>query len=215
MIAFWERMMSHENINLGSPDKRSTYWLVLALNALLAVGFLISGLVADSNSLIANGLDNSSDAAVYALSLLALNKSRSWKRGAAKTSGIMLLVFAGLVVIDAIRRFLTGSDPLGWTMIAMALFASAINLLSLFLLKRVDEKDVNLRAAITFSLNDFIANGGIIVAGVLVFASGSNFPDLIVGIAVAGIASYGGLNILKDAHLDKHEEEVTMHSPGD
>lgn len=207
--------MSPKDRNSGSPDKRNTYWLVLALNVLLALGFLISGLLADSNSLIANGLDNSSDAAVYALSLLALNKPRSWKRGAAKASGTMLLVFAGLVVIDAIRRFLSGSDPLGSTMIAMALFAAIINALSLWLLKRVEQKDVNLRAAITFSFNDFVANGGIIAAGVLVFLTGSNVPDLIVGIAVAAIASYGGLDILKDAHMDKHEEEGTIHSPGD
>lgn len=207
--------MSPKDSNSGSPDKRNTYWLVLALNVLLALGFLISGLLADSNSLIANGLDNSSDAAVYALSLLALNKPRSWKRGAAKASGTMLLVFAGLVVIDAIRRFLSGSDPLGSTMIAMALFAAIINALSLWLLKRVEQKDVNLRAAITFSFNDFVANGGIIAAGVLVFLTGSNVPDLIVGIAVAAIASYGGLGILKDAHMDKHEEEGTIHSPGD
>lgn len=207
--------MSPKDSNSGSPDKRNTYWLVLALNVLLALGFLISGLLADSNSLIANGLDNSSDAAVYALSLLALNKPRSWKRGAAKASGTMLLVFAGLVVIDAIRRFLSGSDPLGSTMIAMALFAAIINALSLWLLKRVEQKDVNLRAAITFSFNDFVANGGIIAAGVLVFLTGSNVPDLIVGIAVAAIASYGGLDILKDAHMDKHEEEGTIHSPGD
>lgn len=207
--------MSHEDSNSGSPDKRKTYWLVLALNVLLALGFLISGLLADSNSLIANGLDNSSDAAVYALSLLALNKPRSWKRGAAKASGTMLLVFAGFVVIDAIRRFLSGSEPMGSTMIAMALFAAIINALSLWLLKRIEQKDVNLRAAITFSFNDFVANGGIIAAGILVFITGSNVPDLLVGIAVAAIASYGGWDILKDAHMDRHEEEGTIHSPGD
>ena len=207
--------MTHEEIDLNSPDKRKTYWIVLILNALLAAGFLSSGVIADSNALLANGLDNTSDAAVYALSLLALTRSRAWKRGAAKVSGTMLLFFAGLVVIDAARRFLSGSDPIGWTMIAMAIIAAAINLLSLYLLKRLYHKDVNLRAAITFSFNDFVANGGIIIAGVLIYLTGNNWPDLVVGAAVAGIAAYAGIEILKDAHMDKHEEEGTTHMRGD
>lgn len=207
--------MTHEEIDLSSPDKRKTLWLVLILNALLAIGFLLSGIMADSNALIANGLDNTSDAVVYALGLLALSRSRAWKRGAAKVSGTMLLIFAGLVIIDAVRRFLTGSDPVGWTMITMAIIAAAINLLSLYLLKRLDHKDINLRAAITFSFNDFIANGGIIAAGVLIYITGNNWPDLVVGAAVAGIAAFGGLEILKDAHMDKHEEEGSTHRRGD
>lgn len=207
--------MSHQEIDLSSTDKRRTFWIVLVLNALLAAGFLFTGVIADSNALLANGLDNTSDAAVYALSLLALTRSRGWKRGAAKVSGTMLLIFAGLVVIDAARRYLTGSEPIGWTMIVMAIIAAAINLLSLYLLKRLDHKDVNLRAAITFSFNDFIANGGIIIAGALIFITRNNWPDLIVGGAVAGIAAYGGVEILKDAHMDKHEEQETTHRSAD
>jgi cation diffusion facilitator family transporter len=207
--------MTHEELDLNSPDKRRTFWIVLVLNALLAAGFLFSGVIADSNALLANGLDNTSDAAVYALSLLALTRSRGWKRGAAKVSGSMLLIFAGLVIIDAVRRYLTGSEPLGWTMIVMAIIAAAINLLSLYLLRRLEHKDVNLRAAITFSFNDFIANGGIIVAGALIFITGNNWPDLIVGGAVAGIAAYGGVEILKDAHMDKHEEQGTAQKRSD
>ncbi|MDX1492077.1 MAG: cation transporter [Pseudohongiellaceae bacterium] len=207
--------MSNQEIDVISSDKRRAFWTVLVLNALLAAGFLFVGLVADSSSLLANGLDNTSDAAVYGLSLLALSQTRAWKRAAAKVSGTMLLIFSVLVFIDAVRRFFTGSDPIGQSMIIMAIIAAAINLVSLYLLKRLEGKDVNLRAAITFSFNDFIANGGIIVAGVLIFMTGDNWPDLLVGAAVACIAAYGGIEILKDAHMDKHEEEGSTHYPGD
>ena len=123
----------------------------------IAIGFFITGVIGDSNALIANGLDNSSDAIVYALSLLALTRSRVWKRGAARFSGVMLLVFAGGVILDAIRRFMEGSDPIGGVMMVMALVAGAVNLWCLYLLKRLQNKDVNLRAATTFSLNDFVS----------------------------------------------------------
>ncbi len=94
---------------------------------------------------------------------------------------------------------------------AMALVAAVVNLLSLFLLQRLNNKDVNLRAATTFSFNDFIANGGIILAGLAVMATGGNWPDLVVGIAVACIAAYGGVEILRDAHEDMHDQRGERH----
>ena len=72
-----------------------------------------------------------------------------------------------------------------------------MNLWCLYLLNKLKNKDVNLRAATTFSFNDFISNGGIVVAGIVVLLTGANWPDLIVGIAVACIAVYGGFEILR------------------
>ena len=200
--------MSEADINLDSAEKRSTLWIVLWLNVAIAAGFFATGYIGDSNALIANGLDNSSDAVVYGLSLLALSRPRAWKKMAARFSGIMLLIFAVGVILDATRRFIEGSEPLGYIMMIMAAVAAIVNLWSLFLLKRLKSKDVNLRAATTFSVNDFVSNGGIIVAGVAVMLTGSNWPDLIVGLAVAGIAVYGGIDILRDAHQDAHKTKV-------
>ncbi|HBX59050.1 MULTISPECIES: cation transporter [unclassified Methylophaga] len=203
--------MTDVNLDLSSADKRRTLWVVLILNVAIAVGFLVTGYVGNSNALIANGLDNTSDAIVYGLSLLALSRSRAWKRGAARFSGFLLLVFSAGVVLDAIRRYFEGSEPTGAMMMSMAAVAAVVNLLSLYLLKKMQSKDVNLRAATTFSINDFVANGGVILAGIVVIWTDSNLPDLLVGVAVAGIALYGAINILRDAHMDIHEEQGTKH----
>lgn len=204
--------MSEAGFDLGSAGKRETLWLVLTLNVAIAGGFFATGYLADSNALIANGLDNSSDAVVYALSLLALTRSRRWKRWAARASGVMLLIFAAGVLADAINRFMHGSAPGGMLMIAMAIVAAMVNLWCLRLLNRIRQKDVNLRAATTFSFNDFVANGAIIIAGIVVLLTGANWPDLVVGIAVACIALYGSVDILRDAHMDIHEENETEHN---
>ena len=204
-------MSCNDDFDLDSADKRRTLWIVLWLNVAIAVGFFVVAYFADSNALLANGLDNSSDALVYALSLLALSRPRSWKRGAARFSGVMLLIFAGGVIADAVRRFVEGSEPGGILMIAMAAVAGIVNLYCLRLLQKMQDKDVNMRAATTFSFNDFISNGGIIIAGVIVMITGANWPDLVVGVAVAGIALYGGIDILRDAHSDKHDEAGTVH----
>ena len=42
------------------------------------------------------------------------------KRGAAAASGILLLVFAAGVLWNAMRRFITGAEPLGTLMVSMA-----------------------------------------------------------------------------------------------
>lgn len=208
-------MSGKNDLDIGPAEKRRTLWIVLWLNVAIAIGFFVVGYFADSNALLANGLDNSSDAIVYALSLLALTRSRVWQRGAARFSGIMLLVFAAGVIFDAVRRFVEGSDPGGFMMLAMAAVAAIVNLICLRMLQRTKEKDVSMRAATTFSFNDFIANGGIIIAGIIVMLTGANWPDLVVGIAVACIALYGGVQILRDAHHDIHDEEGTEHEGGD
>jgi cobalt-zinc-cadmium efflux system protein len=204
-------MSGGHEVDVGSPEKRKTLWVVLWLNVAIAIGFFAVGYFADSNALLANGLDNSSDAIVYALSLLALSRSRTWKRGAARFSGIMLLVFSAGVIFDAYRRFVEGSDPGGMLMMAMAFVAGLVNLYCLRLLQKMENKDVNMRAATTFSFNDFISNGGIIIAGIVVLITGANWPDLVVGIAVACIALYGGMQILRDTHMDVHDERGTVH----
>ena len=97
-------------------------------------------------------------------------------------------------------------------MLAMAAVAAVVNLICLRLLQKMQDKDVNLRAATTFSFNDFVANGGIIIAGIIVLVTEANWPDLVVGIGVAGIAVYGGIEILRDAHMDNHDEKKTQHT---
>lgn len=179
--------------------QRRTLLIVLALNALLFVGLGVGGIAADSSSLLANAVDNGSDAIVYLISFLAVGRAVAWKTGAARASGVMLLIFSGFVFLDAIRRALTGTEPVGPTMMVLAVIAAIINLVCLLLIRRQASKDVNMRAAETFSLNDFASNGGILIAGGLVMWLNQSWPDIAVGLIVAAIALKGGIDILKDA----------------
>lgn len=180
-------------------QQRKTLLTVLILNGVLFAALGVGGLVADSSALIANAVDNGSDAAVYLISFLAVGRAVAWKRSAARISGVMLLIFAVAVMFDVGRRWLYGAEPAGWTMMVLALVAAGVNLVCLLLLRRVQSEDVNMRAAETFSLNDFASNGGILVAGALVMWLGQSWPDLIVGVLVAIIAAKGGVEILRDA----------------
>ena len=179
--------------------QRRTLLVVLALNAALFVVLGIGGLAADSSALLANAIDNGSDAAVYLISFLAVGRALVWKTRAAQVSGVMLLIFAALVLLDALRRTLTGTEPVGPTMMMLAVVAAVINLVCLLLIRRQHSGDVNMKAAETFSLNDFASNGGILVAGGLVMWLDQSWPDLLVGVIVAAIAAKGGVGILREA----------------
>ncbi|HCQ54611.1 cation transporter [Brevundimonas diminuta] len=183
----------------GEGLQRRTLLIVLVLNVLLFVMLGLGGLFAESSALLANAADNGSDAIVYLISFLAVGRAMAWKRGAARLSGIMLLVFAAGVLIDVGRRWIVGTEPVGWTMMGLAVIAAVVNLICLMLIRRQGGDDVNMRAAETFSFNDFASNGGILVAGGLVMALNQAWPDLLVGLIVAAIALKGGLDILKDA----------------
>src|SRR3546814_3895881 len=87
----YEMRISVWSSDVGSSDLR---------NAAIAAGFFVTGLVGDSSALIANGVDNLADTAVYALSLIALSHGRTWKTRAATVSGVMLLIFAVGILID-------------------------------------------------------------------------------------------------------------------
>ena len=196
--------MSDEDITLteGAQGERRALRLALWLNAGLAASLVTMGIIADSSGLIANGLDNTSDAAVYAISYLAVTRAAVWKTRAAQVSGVMLLVLAGTVLADVARRFLVGAGPASAVMMVMAIVAATVNITSLNVLRRLRQGDVNLRAAWTFSINDLIANLGVLIAGILVAWLGRTWPDLVVGLAIALVAGKGGIEILLDARRE-------------
>lgn len=192
----------------GEGLQRRTLLIVLVLNALLFVMLGLGGLFAESSALLANAADNGSDAIVYLISFLAVGRAMAWKRGAARLSGIMLLIFAAGVLIDVGRRWIVGTEPVGWTMMGLAVIAAVVNLICLMLIRRQGSDDVNMRAAETFSFNDFASNGGILVAGGLVMVLNQAWPDLVVGLIVAAIAVKGGIDILRDAAAEDVSEPL-------
>ena len=198
--------MSGTEIDPHSAEQRKTLWIVLLLNIAITIGFAIAGWIGDSSSLLANALDNASDSFVFVLSLAALNRSGAWKRTAARIAAFTLLALAVGVLVDGYRRFMYGSEPLGTAIIIMGLIGAVVNALCLWLLVRLKQKDVNLRAATTFSLNDFASNGGIFIAGALVIWTRENWPDLAMGAVVAAMAIYGGIEILRDASSDAKKD---------
>ena len=182
-----------------SEQQRRVFLQVLILNVVLSTALFGTGIYADSSGLIANALDNASDSVVYAISYVAVGRSARQKRVAASISGVMLFVLALTLLGDTARRFVVGAEPVSMVMVTMGFVAAGVNVWCLRVLGRLGRMDVNLRAAYTFSINDFISNIGVIVAAGLVAWTGRFWPDVIVGAAIAVVVGKGGIDILRDA----------------
>ena len=148
--------------------------------------------------LIADSLDMLADAIVYALSLLAVGAAVSRKKKVAGISGYFQMALAVLGFFEVIRRFVGyGEIPVFQTMIIVSALALVGNGISLYLIYKAKSEDAHMKASWIFTSNDIIVNLGVIVAGVLVYATNSRYPDLIIGSIVFLVVIRGAIRILK------------------
>lgn len=193
------RREGEARVATGTTAERRTLRWVLAINLSQVLLAGIVGVLAQSTGLMGAALDNLGDAAVYVVSLRAAGRSAAAKARAARLSGILLIATAVLLLVEIIRRFLTGSDPVGPAMIAVAVVNAATNLLNLRLLRPQQDRGVHLKASWIFTSNDMVANLGIALSGIAVMVFRSPLPDLLIGVVVVGIVVRGGLEILEQA----------------
>lgn len=173
-------------------------WWVLGINFGFFVIEMTTGWISNSMGLIADSLDMLADSIVYALSLFAVGAAISRKKKVAKTSGYFQMGLALLGFSEVLRRFFSVTEtPLFQWMITISVLALAGNIISLWLINKAKSKEAHMQASAIFTSNDIIVNGGIILAGVLVYFLDSKWPDLIIGGIVFAFVMRGAVRILK------------------
>ena len=184
---------------LQANAERRVLSIALALNAAMFVVGLVAGLLGESLGLIADSLDMLADALAYGLSLAAIGRPALFKARVAGMSGTLLLVLGLAVMIDVVRRALAGSDPEAGIMLATATLSLLVNATVIRMLTRFRRGEVHLRAAWLFTRADVVANIGVILSAILVFLTGSRYPDIIVGLAIGGYVIREAVEILQRA----------------
>ena len=177
--------------------------IALGLNATMFVVGVTAGLIAGSSGLIADGLDMLADATAYGIALAAVSRSVRFKANAARASGFVLLALGLGVLADAGRRALFGDQPEGWVMVSVASIALIVNSTVLRMLSRQRDPEVHIRATVIFTRVDVIANIAVIIAGLIVIATGFRFVDLLVGAAIGAYIIKESLEILGHAREAK------------
>lgn len=180
-------------------EQRKVLLTVFAINSVMFVAELIVGIFAQSSGVIADSLDMLADALVYGVVLAAIGRAAALKQRAAWWSGVIQLALALGILGDVVRRTVWGSEPQSFLMMAIASVALGANAYCLSLLRKYRDGEAHMRASWIFSRSDVIANAGVILAGSLVWVTGSRWPDLIVGSLIAIVVAKGGAQILRES----------------
>lgn len=175
-----------------NAQERKILMIALALNATMAVVGGIAGWIGQSTGLLADALDMLSDATAYAIGLVAIGRTASFKANAATLSGIALLLLGLGVLFEVGRRVVYGAEPASGWMIGTAAVSLIVNMSVLRMLAPLKSGEVHLRATWIFTRADIVANVGVVAAGVLVFWLRSPIPDYVIGTLI-------GLYVVKEA----------------
>lgn len=184
----------------SAPDRGSQTRVLVWLLAINGAMFVLEGLVgwwADSSGLLADALDMFADAAVYGSALYAVGRGRVAQISAARLAGVLQLILALGLFWQVGRHIVLGAEPLGLPMMVMSLLALAANLACLALIAPHQDGGVHLKASYIFSANDVLANLGVMVAGALVWWTGAQWPDWLVGSLIGLLVLAGAVRILR------------------
>lgn len=181
----------------AQQQQRKVLIWVLLINFFFFVAEAGAGWWYESVGLLSDALDMLADAMVYGLSLIAIRQIHLRKR-VARLSGIVQMVLAIGGMAEVVRRFVgLETEPDFGGMMAVSLAAMLGNIACLLLLTKTDRTQTHMQASWIFTSNDVIANGGVIVAGGLVWLTASPLPDLIVGSIIFCVVAWGAVRILR------------------
>lgn len=79
-----------------------------------------TGIIGNSMALVAEGLDNLTDATAYGIAMIAITRGAMFKARAATGSGVILLLLGVGVLFEVARRAFTGEAPDGLLMLIVA-----------------------------------------------------------------------------------------------
>lgn len=184
---------------LNDPGWRRILWFALIVNAAMFLVEIIAGVAADSRALQADALDFLGDAANYAISLGVAGMALAWRARAALLKAATMLAFGFYVLGSAIYGFFSGSSPQAETMGLIGALALVANMLVAAMLYKYRTGDANMRSVWLCSRNDAIGNVAVMAAAFGVFGTGQAWPDLVVAAIMAGLAIWGGAEVIHQA----------------
>jgi len=193
-------------------NRRRTGWVVI-LTAVTMVIEIIAGWLTGSMALMADGIHMGSHVLAIGLSWAAyvlvqrLSSDPSFTGNKEKvltlsgyTSGLILLIFAGLIIAGAIGRFINPRVIEYREAILIAFIGLGVNILSAFLLHHDhDERDNNIRAAYLHVLADAVTSVAAIIGLVVAMIWGLPYIDAIAALISSAVIIKWSLGLLRDS----------------
>lgn len=199
------------------PDKKNnnenkTMWVVF-LTAITMVIEIIFGLTTKSMALLADGIHMGSHVLAIGLSWIAYIIVRKVKDNAKFTgnsnkilslsgysSGLMLLIFAVVIMVEAVERLFNPLDIAYKQAILIAIVGLIVNIISAFLLHHKHEhSDHNIRAAYLHVLADAVTSVSAILGLTAAMIWNIPFIDTIAAIISSLVIVKWSIGLLKDS----------------
>ena len=203
----------HDHAGHGhAPDSFGVAFAIGAsLNAAFVVAELIFGYTANSLALVSDAVHNLSD--VIAL-LLAWGGA--WLAGrrptdthtygyrrasilAALFNAGLLLIAVGGIAVEAIDRLRAPASVAGWTVVWVAALGIAINGGTALLFMRGRHGDLNIRGAYLHMAADAAVSLGVVVAALLIMATGWLWIDPAISLVIAAVVLASGWGLMRDS----------------
>ncbi|QGY45797.1 cation diffusion facilitator family transporter [Maribellus comscasis] len=192
--------------------ENKTMWVVL-LTAVTMVVEIIFGLTTKSMALLADGIHMGSHVLAIGLSWIAyiivrrVSKSEKFKGNSDKilslsgySSGLMLLIFAVVIMIEAIQRFYNPVDIVYKEAILVAIIGLIVNIASAFILHHKHEhSDHNIRAAYLHVIADALTSVSAILGLTAAMIWDIPFIDTIAALISSFVIIKWSVGLLKDS----------------
>lgn len=193
-------------------NRKRTGWVVI-LTAVTMVIEIIAGWLTGSMALLADGIHMGSHVLAIGLSWAAyvlvqrLSSNPSFTGSKEKvltlsgyTSGLILLIFAGMIIAGAVGRFVNPRLIEYREAIMIAFVGLGVNILSAFMLHHDnEEKDNNIRAAYLHVLADAVTSVAAIIGLVAAMIWGLPYIDAIAALISSAVIIKWSLTLLRDS----------------
>ena len=185
------------HLGRGGERRALTVALILIL-AFMAVEVVV-GILASSLALISDAAHMLTDAGAIGLSLVAARLAARPAQGvmtygmgraeimSAQANGITLLVLAGVIVYEAVRRLVSPPDVEAVPMLAVAAAGVAVNLAAARVLSGTQRRSLNVEGSFQHVVTDLYAFIATALAAGVILATGFARADAMASLVVAGL----------------------------
>jgi cobalt-zinc-cadmium efflux system protein len=202
----------HGHSHAISPDAdRGKLRLALGMILGFMVVEVVAGLLASSLALLSDATHMLTDAGAVALALGALGLAARPPTGrftfglgraeilSAQANGATLLVLAGVIGVEAVRRLFDPPTVEGGLVLGVGLVGAAVNVGAAWALAQAQRRSLNVEGARAHVLTDLYASLGAATAGALVLAFGFEEADPIAALLVALLMLRTAWTLLRDS----------------
>lgn len=201
---------NHSHHNHGDLKGRPLV-ISIFLNILITIAQVVGGLLSGSLALLSDALHNFTDVLSLIVSYIAnvlskkkasINRTFGYKRAeilATFINASTLIIIAVILIIEAVKRFQNPQEIESNLVIWLSLLGIIANGISVLLLKKNAEVNMNMRSAYLHLLTDMLASVAVLIGGLLMKFYQMFWVDSVLTLAIALYLIWVGYTLLKES----------------